>query len=179
MGNSVEIDFNLWQMQPDGLVMIRFYANNSIGQVDFTDLRVIKDTNPPSIVIHSPQDGTIVGEEPPDFNVTIFEAHFHKFWFSFNTSDENYFWLISSGNSIVWLPYSEWKTIPPGHLLVSFFVNDTVGNINRFDLMIIKQLTERRIIIPGFDLLVLYLALILTSKVIIISSVKKNRKKIS
>lgn len=176
VGNSVEINIGLWQMQPDGLVMIRFYANNSIGQENFTDLQIIKDTNPPTIVIHSPQNGTIVGEDPPDFNVTIFDVNFHKFWFIFNTSDEIYFWRINSGNNLVWLPFTEWQTIPPGHLLVRFYANDTVGNTNSFDIMIIKQLTERKIIIPGINSSVLYLVFILTSTLIIISSIRKIKK---
>jgi len=174
-GNSVEIDINLWEMQPDGLIMIRFYANNSIGQEGFIDLQVVKDTIQPTIIIHSPQNGTIVGEEPPDFNVTIFDDNFHKFWFTFNISEEKYFWLISPGNNIVWLPFSEWHTIPPGHLLIRFFVNDTAGNSNSFDIMIIKQLIERKIIIPGMNSSLLYLILILTITVIIKSAFRKNK----
>ena len=168
-------DIDLWQIQPDGLVVIRFYANNSIGQEGFIDLQVIKDTIRPTIVILSPQNGTIVGELPPDFNVTIFDINFQKFWFIFNTSDEIYFWRINSGNNIVWLPVSEWKTIPQGNLLVRFFVNDTAGNSNSFDIRITKQLTEREKGIPGINSSVLFLVLIMTSIVIIRSSFVKNK----
>lgn len=175
-GNSVEIDINLWQMHPDGIITIRFYANNSIGQEDFTDLQVIKDTIKPTIIIHSPQNGTIVREGPPYFNVTVSDVNFHKFWFIINTSEEIYFWYINPGNNIVYLPFSEWKTVPQGYLLFSFFVNDTVGNNNNSDLMIIKKLTERTQKIPGIHSSALFLVLIITSTLIIIISIRKSKK---
>ena len=173
-GNSVEIDMNLWQMQPEGIVVIRFYANNSIGKEGFSDLQIIKDTIRPTINIHSPLNGTIVGEEPPDFNISISDVNFHKFWFIFNSSDECYFWVVSQGNNIVWLPFSEWQTIPQGYLLVMFFVNDTAGNINSVDIMIIKQITDTHENgIPGFNSSVLCLVLIITSTGIVIVSIRK------
>jgi hypothetical protein len=173
-GNSVEIDMNLWQMQPEGIVVIRFYVNNSIGKEGFSDLQIIKDAIRPTITIHSPRNGTIVTEEPPDFNISISDVNFHKFWFKFNSSDECYFWKVSLGNTIVWLPFSEWRTIPQGYLLVTFFVNDTAGNINSVDIMIIKQITDtHEKEIPGINSPLLFLVLIITSTVIVIGSIRK------
>ena len=131
------------------------------------------DSTPPEINIHSPRNGTIVGSFPPDFNVTVNDANFHKFWFIFNNSAEIYFWVISPGNSIVWLPYSEWQTIPEGYLRVTFFANDTAGNINSADIMIIKRNEPQIKEIPGINSSQLYLVLIITSTVIVIFSIRK------
>ena len=55
------IDLTLWNQLPNGYVTIRFYANDTLGNISFDEVIVVKDTPTPT-----PPPGAI-----PGYNVII------------------------------------------------------------------------------------------------------------
>jgi parallel beta-helix repeat protein len=138
-GTSFEVDTTSWTNHVDGPIIIRTYANDTYGNLAFADLSVNKDTTNPEILINEPLIGTEFGDEPPSFNLTINESNIFQFWFKINDSSTSQFISVVSGNNVFAMDSSIWDAIPDGHVLISFYMNDTVGNSGTISVTIIKD----------------------------------------
>ena len=169
-GTSFEVNTTSWTNHIDGPIIIRTYANDTYGNLAFTDLSIIKDTTNPEILINEPLSGTEFGDESPSFNLTIIELNIYQLWFKINDSSTSHFISVVSGNNVFAMDSSIWDAIPDGHVLISFYMNDTVGNSGTISVTIIKDTSTSPPPtpgIPGYDLALLISVIFIISVIVI------------
>ncbi|MCJ7650102.1 MAG: right-handed parallel beta-helix repeat-containing protein, partial [Candidatus Lokiarchaeota archaeon] len=175
-GTSFEVDLTSWTNHVDGSIIIRTYANDTFGNLAFADLSINKDTINPEILINEPLGGTEFGDDAPSFNLTINESNISHLWFKINDSSTVHFVSGVSGNNVFTMDSSVWDAILDGHVLITFYVNDTVGHSGTISVTIIKDTstpsTGPAPGIPGYDLVFL-ISIISIFFVIIIAKRRK------
>ncbi|MHA1106956.1 MAG: Loki-CTERM sorting domain-containing protein [Promethearchaeota archaeon] len=166
----------IWDAILDGDVLITFYVNDTVGHSGTISVTIIKDTISPEILINEPLDGTEFGDDPPSFNLTINESNLSHLWFNINDSSTNYFVSGVSGNNVFTMDSSVWDAVLDGDLLITFYVNDTMGHSGTISVTIIKDTstpsTGPAPGIPGYDLVFL-ISIISIFSVIIIAKRRK------
>lgn len=126
-----------WNTQPSGYVIIRFYANDSAGNVAFDEVNVTKDLVAPAITINSPSVGTS-GTTAPSFNVTITDPRLNTTWYcifdGIKWSEDKVF-TGSTGT----IDQTLWDSVIYGDLIIRFCGRDTLGNIGYADAGVTKE----------------------------------------
>ena len=127
-----------WAALPDGVINLQFYANNSLGDITYQQVNIIKDGSAPIIDIISPVDSEIFGINPPTFIVEITDINLETMWYSiFNGSHQSLnITFIDNGT----IDPTEWGALYDGTYILRFYANDTLGNINFEDVDIIKDM---------------------------------------
>ncbi|TFG11051.1 MAG: hypothetical protein EU535_07825 [Promethearchaeota archaeon] len=174
---SFEVNSSLWMSQAQGSFTLRIFANDSVGNLGYDDLVLIKDTINPFLMINSPLSGAEFGTTPPTINITITEANFFQFWFTINDSSTLHFVAASSGENTFSIESSIWDLIPEGHVLITFFANDTLGQTGTISITILKEIPEEPSeppSIPGFNVLVLLFFSLFSVIVLSRMQIKKN-----
>ncbi len=145
-GNSVEINVSKWSNQNDGLVSIIFFANDSAGNIGSEVIIVNKDTILPVIIVNSPSNGTIFDTTSPNFNLTVSDLNLEQFWYTIDGGVEN-FTSVSSGINIISLGQFVWDSLSEGSHTITFFANDSIGNIGSEVIIVNKDTTLPVIIV--------------------------------
>ena len=131
------INQGAWDAVSDGTVTIRFYVENTFGDIGFKEVNVIKDTSAPSINIISPTENEEFGYQPPDFEVLITDLNLNKTWYTiFNSTYESSDIFFTENGSI---DQTEWEALDDGQYTLKFYANDTLGNENSEEVNIIKD----------------------------------------
>jgi len=112
-----------WSGLSDGQINITFYANDSAGNLNSAFVKVKKDTSIPIINIISPIGG-FFNNTPPSFIVEISDSNLEKMWYTLNTEITNYYFEINESIDI-----NGWNSIPDGLVNITFYANDSAGNI--------------------------------------------------
>ena len=116
------IDPGNWTALIDGTVSIKFYANDSVGNLA-SDIRLIyKDTAAPTVNIVSPTLNQLLGINSPNFYVEINDPILHTMWYNLNGGVN--FTFISNGT----FNPSAWGALLNGTATIYFYANDSVGN---------------------------------------------------
>ncbi|MFX1596934.1 MAG: DUF2341 domain-containing protein, partial [Promethearchaeota archaeon] len=121
---SGTIDQTLWEAQGNGTATIRFYANDTLGNINYEEVIVRKDIIKPSISINSPSSGSN-HSTPPSYSLSITEANLDEIWYSLDGGLNNYTGAMSGTIDSI-----AWGTADLGAVTITFYVNDTVGNWN-------------------------------------------------
>ncbi|MBY8985303.1 MAG: hypothetical protein KGD65_09565, partial [Candidatus Lokiarchaeota archaeon] len=145
------IDPVLWNSQPDGIITIMFYAEDSVGNSEFEEVAVNKDTTPPYIVIIFPSNNNAFTDTPPTFELTISEDNLNEIWYTLSDGLVN----ITCG-TLDQIDQDYWNALPPGVYTLRFYADDLLGNEGFTEITIIK--TDRAI--PGINPTLLYLILL-------------------
>ncbi len=181
-GDSFEVNATSWTEQDDGLLIVRVYANDSLGNLAFKDIIFIKDTLAPQIIITEPTNGTIYEDIAPTVRVTITEANIDKLWFTINDDTTKYYILSPiSGVNEFSIDYSTWEELPDGDYILRIHVNDTLGNSNSIYLRIIKDTSNPTPSnsappgIPGYEVGTLVAILGIVSVIIGIKQKRANK----
>ncbi|MFX0017456.1 MAG: right-handed parallel beta-helix repeat-containing protein [Candidatus Hermodarchaeota archaeon] len=123
-GLNGTINQGLWDSCEDGLVLITFYANDSVDNLGYKEVAVIKDSLLPEITIYSPQTLQIFGIESPIYNVSIFNADLNTSWYSLNDG-ANFTFIGSTGK----IDQNAWETCGNGTVKITFYANNSKSNI--------------------------------------------------
>jgi hypothetical protein len=78
---SGQINVSVWNSFSDGNLTVRFYANDSVGNGNWRELQVIKDTTAPAITILNLISGEIINNTAPDFELLINELYLNETWY--------------------------------------------------------------------------------------------------
>ncbi|MFX1329109.1 MAG: NosD domain-containing protein [Promethearchaeota archaeon] len=132
------IDYDTWNDLAEGIVNIRFYGNDTAGNVNFKDIFIIKDNSSPSITIFTPFNGTIIGKNAPTFNVSITDVALNLTWYTLNGGQTKY--IIS--NFIGAINQSAWESVSEGIVEIVFYANDSFGSLSFETLYLIKDVTS-------------------------------------
>ena len=130
------IDQNNWTALTEGSVILTFYTNNSISEVNSASVSINKDTVVPTIVVNLPANNTVIVTQPL-INVTVNDVNVDKIWYSV---DSNIRFLTNNFAQL--LDQLIWNATPEGAFTIELFANDTAGNLNNFyTLNLIKDIS--------------------------------------
>ena len=118
------IDQTEWGKKGGGTVPIRFYANDSFGNLGFSDVIVVKDLISPIVTINSPSGGNVFGDTPPDFDISVTEANPDSMWYTLDSGATN----ITFGSLTGTIDQTEWDKHGNGTVTITFYALDEGGN---------------------------------------------------
>ncbi len=129
-----------WDSLPDGIVTLRFSANNSLGNINFEEVNVSKDGSGPIISIINPVTNEEFGVNAPSFIVKIVDSNLNTTWYTVDGGINNY--MFTENTTIL---QAAWDSLPDGIVTLRFYANDTLGNINFEDINVIKDISAPNI----------------------------------
>jgi hypothetical protein len=133
--NQGQINQNLWNKCAEGLVLISFYANNTLGKYSVAEIKVYKDTILPFITTQfSYEDHSY--DTPPYFFLTISDANLDLKWFTLNNDPTKYYLAgqnIGFGSEL-------WYNLDDGVITITVYATDKAGNENSYEFHVIKDL---------------------------------------
>ncbi len=145
------ISQSAWDALPEGNVVFRFYANDTLGRIGSQEVTVKKDVTAPTITIQSPIGDEVYGINAPDLIVEIIEPYLDTMWYTIDGGITN---IIFTENGTI--SQSAWDALSEGNVAIKFYANDSVGNINFQEVTVVKEITQQSPPgIPGYDLLIL------------------------
>ncbi len=95
------------------------------------------DSTAPRININSPSPNAVFGANSPDYNVDISDTFLQKMWYTIN--DEGHYNFTSSTGTI---NQTAWDALSEGSVILTFYANDSSGNIGFDSVSIIKDTTD-------------------------------------
>ena len=122
-GTTGTIEQSLWDGVDDGFITLRFYANDTSGNIGFTDVIIRKDKIDPSITIITPKSNEIFGRITPNFSILINDTNLDKIWYTMDEGATNILITEFTGT----INQTEWDKIGNGFVTLQFFANDTMG----------------------------------------------------
>jgi hypothetical protein len=137
------INLAMWSGRPNGTVTIRFYANDTVGNVNYQDVVVRKDIIVPNITINSPSTNDLFGTDAPSYDLTVTDANLDSIWYSLDGGTTNSTPVSVSGT----INLAMWSGRPNGSVMIRFYANDTVGNVNYQDVVVRKDIIAPNITI--------------------------------
>ncbi|MEJ2248441.1 MAG: LamG domain-containing protein [Candidatus Lokiarchaeota archaeon] len=141
------IEQNVWDQIGNGTVTIRFYTNDSTGNIAWEEVTVRKDIEQPSIVINSPNDLDLFGYASPPYNVEIWDINgIDSIWYTLNDGVKTFFTTNGTISQIVWDSYGS------GDIAVKFYANDSVGNEAFSSVVVEKDVNVPIVVINNPDL---------------------------
>ena len=134
-GLSGTIDQTAWDNYEDGIIVIRFYVNDSAGNSAFEEVNIIKYTHIPEIIINSPRPSEYYGDFAPTFSLSIDEPYLNTTWYSLN-GGTNYTFTGLTGA----LNQPVWDACAAGLVTIRFYANNTVGNMGFKEVVVFKNM---------------------------------------
>jgi parallel beta-helix repeat protein len=117
----------------DGIVDNPYtFIEGGAGSIDYLP---IAEDGPPVIVINSPVNGATFAAAAPSFTVTVSDAFILDMWYSIGGDPTKYF--FSSNGTI---DQTAWDALPQGTITITFYANDTGGNLSSESVNIVKSL---------------------------------------
>ncbi len=107
---------------------------------------VRKDIYTPSISIYSPNENDVFEDISPSFIVDIQDANLDKMWYFLNLESQ-----VKQFTSNDTIDQDLWNNLPDGIVILTFFSNDTAGNIGFSSVNIIKDTLLPEILILSPD----------------------------
>ncbi|MFX1393623.1 MAG: hypothetical protein ACFFAH_08610, partial [Promethearchaeota archaeon] len=150
------IDPTSWENCPNGTIIIEFYANDSLGNIGFKQVKVYKDMVPPNINIISPIENEKISDFAPDFVLDIDEGNLHLIYYMLINATNQSHLILSAPfiyQSISEILQEDWDYFDKdGDIIIRFFANDTAGNLGSAQVTIEKDTTapDISIIYPNF-----------------------------
>ncbi|MFX1596664.1 MAG: NosD domain-containing protein, partial [Promethearchaeota archaeon] len=141
---NTSIEKSAWDNLIDGEVTITFFANDSVGNLNFTEsILIYKDVIIPTLIINSPNNQSY-WNTPPPINVTVFDLFIDTLWYRIGTIG-----ILLTNNTEQFLESSIWENIPDeSSFIINFFANDSSGNLNdSYSLTLYKDILIPRITI--------------------------------
>jgi hypothetical protein len=137
-----------WDKEIEGSISIRFYANDTFGNINYAEILVYKDITDPILTVHSPSFGSAFTIIPPVYNVSVEELNLDSMWYTIDDGLNNYTLLQSTGN----IYSAAWNTAPIGAITIRFYVKDMAGNTVFEDIIIQKNAPPQP---PNYTLIII------------------------
>ena len=136
IGDIGTINKTAWQALSNDTIEINFYANNSIGDIYSNTIIVRKDIKAPNITILWPIEFETFNSTPPGFIVIIRDDNLDSMWYSITDGVVN---ITFTQNSTI--NKEEWEKFSNDTIILTFYANDTVGNLAKKEILIFKIVT--------------------------------------
>ena len=132
-----------WDKCGQGTVLITFYANNSVGTINFAKFTVKKFLSP-NITNISPVQNQVCGYSAPEYNITIEDLYpINTTWYTIDGGFTNYTFSGLTG----FINQTAWDSEDDGLIELTFYANDTLGQLGYRTVFIYKDATAPRIMI--------------------------------
>jgi len=126
-----------WNSMANGTITIIFYANDTLGNIATTNVSVYKDIISPSVIINEPNSYELYGLDPPDCNLTLYDINsIDNVWYELTDG-------ITTTNAREWtgtINFDDWNAMSNGSVTITFYANDTVGNVGIASVSIYKDI---------------------------------------
>lgn len=132
--NTGVMNQDLWNEFGNQSVLIRFHINDTLGYSTSDEVIVNKDIYIPNLIIKSPSQNEIFEFSPPDFNVQIKDTNLDSYWYSLDGGLTNFPFISNESIDI-----NAWNNAPEGLVTITFYANDTAGNVNSSSVSVIKD----------------------------------------
>ncbi|MFW9823999.1 MAG: hypothetical protein ACFFE4_13730, partial [Candidatus Thorarchaeota archaeon] len=133
---SGTIDQTMWSGRPNGTVILRFYANDTLGNLNYTEIAVKKDILAPNISIIEPNEFDIFGVVRPNVTLSVSDGNLYEIWYQLENASittSNYTWTG-------FIVQSVWDQVGNGTVTLRFFANDTVNNLGNAEVIVYKDI---------------------------------------
>ena len=157
------IEQSAWDSLVDGSTTLTFYASDMPGNIGSIDVIIVKDTTGPVIVITSPFSEAEFGVNAPAFIIIVTDDHLDSIWYSFEGSLINY--TITTNTTI---DQTAWAFLPGGSITITFYANDTLGNLSFEEVTITKSIPPGG---EGLPIEIIIIDLFLVGGVVVIAVV--------
>ena len=112
-----------WNAMSDGTITLKFYVNDTLGNLGTDGVIIEKDSHAPIIIINSPKNGDVFGNDAPSFNVTVEDPNLDSVWLEIDGSNyELSMPIIGTINQ------TAWAALPEGSYTITLHANNTLGN---------------------------------------------------
>jgi len=136
------IDQGAWDLKPNGTVKITFYINDTTGNLGSDEVIFRKDIDNPQININSPYSNQVFGYPSPNYNVSIFGADIDSTWYTIDDGANNFTFITNDT-----IDQGAWALRPNGTVKITFYINDTTGNLGYDEVIIIRDVETPQIIV--------------------------------
>jgi hypothetical protein len=143
IGSSGTIDQTEWAKKGGGSIPIRFYANDSFGNTDFSEVIIVKDLISPIISINSPSNNELFGSTPPNFDITVTESNPDSMWYTLDSGTTN----VTFGSLTGAIDQTEWNEQGNGTVTIVFYAKDEGGNEGYAEVIVRKEISDPIIVI--------------------------------
>ncbi|MFX1281402.1 MAG: DUF2341 domain-containing protein [Promethearchaeota archaeon] len=124
-----------WDEIGNGTLSIQFFANDSWGNIGFSEIMVRKDIISPTINVNSPDNSNIFGATPPTFNVEIQDVNgVDSMWYTLN---DGFYDLFTVNGTI---SQTCWNECGNGSVSIKIYANDSLGNVGFSEVMVRKDI---------------------------------------
>ena len=106
----------------NGTSVVRFYVNNSLGEIGYLDAIIRNDITDPVINIVSPTGGYF-NSTAPEYTIEISDPNLNTTWYTLNANQTRH--IFTSNGTI-----QGWKFLSDGLVTITFYANDSVSNEN-------------------------------------------------
>ncbi|GAI96358.1 unnamed protein product, partial [marine sediment metagenome] len=141
-GNTGKIDEDYWNSCGNGTIVIKFYANNSFGNIGYKEVVIYRDIYFPFLEVFSPTQNQVFGNAPPTFNFSISSIAIHSMWYSLNGLEN-----IIIFDTFGFIEPTAWDVCGNGSVSIIFYVNNTYGQINSKEVIVEKNIRTPEIVI--------------------------------
>ncbi|MHA1985366.1 MAG: beta strand repeat-containing protein [Promethearchaeota archaeon] len=125
VGASGTINQGLWDAANNGTVTITFWANDTLGNLGMSTVDVELDDTAPIITITTPSTNDLIGPTAPSYSLSITEGNLDSIWYSLNGGTTNSSVVGASGT----IYQALWDAANNGTVTITFWANDTLGNL--------------------------------------------------
>ena len=130
------IDQTEWDKIGEESVPLRFYANDTLGNIAYSEVIIIKDTIQPVIFINSPESYNLFGDTPPSFDLSIVETNLDLIWYTLDGGITN----ISISSLSGTIDQTEWNKLGNGTVTIQFYTSDLAGLIGFSQVVVLKDI---------------------------------------
>ncbi|GAJ05831.1 unnamed protein product, partial [marine sediment metagenome] len=128
------ISQTVWDQVENGNVSIIFYANDTFNHLGFANVTVRKNIDNPIITIENPQENELFGIIAP--NITIYKSgtELNTTWYTIDYGVTNYTFF---GLNVV-INQAAWDNYGFGDVIITFYINDSLGKIG-YDIISLRK----------------------------------------
>src|SRR5271157_518014 len=117
-GSTVLMPVNTTITVADGMHLITFYANDTLGHVNSVSRAFSVDTTAPTITVQSPVASQVFGASQVPLTATFSDSNLDKIWYR-----------LDNGSTVL-MPVNTTITVADGMHSITFYANDTLGHVN-------------------------------------------------
>jgi len=141
----------------DGIVDNPYlFINGGAGSIDYLP---IAENGPPEIFIINPVDGQAFVDTTPSFTVIIIDAFILDMWYSLDGGLTKYFFTANGT-----IDQEAWDALPEGSVTLTFYANDTAGNLTSESINIVKSIPDDNFMI----IIIIVVSIISVAAVVVI-----------
>ncbi len=129
-----------WGTLGNGTFIVKFWANDTDNYVGSVTILVHKDIEAPRLFVDRIHCMCDCEEDKyrHEFWVDATDAQLDRTWYTIGTSPTRYYF---TGKTVT-IDEAAWAALPAGEVTITFYANDTLGNLRTYPMTITKILPE-------------------------------------